>query len=144
MPHIRFPHSVIVKSPGLLPMLYKVSELAESLSVPDRTLRDWLVAGAPHFRDQRNNLWIHGREFAGWVVNLRKQRKQRKLRQNEAFCLHCNQPVTMTEISTHMKQGKLVLISGKCPICGCRICRGDRVPTYSASNLTYQDVHNEN
>lgn len=143
MSRIRFPHSVIVKSPGLLPMLYKVSELAKSLSVPDRTLRDWLVAGAPHSRDQRQNLWIHGKEFADWVTSLRKPRRQRKLRQDEAFCVRCSQPVTMTEVSTHAKQGKLVMIRGKCPNCGCRIWRGDRVPTYSASNLTCQEIHSE-
>ena len=144
MLRIRFPHSVIVKSPGLLPMHYKVSELAKAISVPDRTLRDWLVAGAPHIRDQRDNLWIHGKEFADWVASFRKQRKQRKLRQGEAFCLRCNQPVAMIDVSTHAKQGKLVLISGKCPNCGCRIWRGDRAPTYTANNLTRQAIHNEN
>lgn len=143
MPHIRFPHSVIVKSPGLLPMLYKVSELAQSLSVPDRTLRDWLVAGAPHFRDHRNNLWINGREFADWVVNFRKKQRRQKLRQGEAFCLRCNQPVKMTEVSTQVKQGKLVMIRGKCPVCGCQICRGDRVPTYPSGNLIHREVFNE-
>jgi len=81
-------------------MLYKVRELAQFLNGPERTLRDWLVAGAPHSRDRRNNLWIHGREFADWVVNLRKQRKHRKLRPGEAFCLRCDQPVTMIDVST--------------------------------------------
>lgn len=45
-------------------MHYKVSELAAAIDIPERTLRDWLVAGAPHFRDQQDNLWIHGRDFA--------------------------------------------------------------------------------
>ena len=40
----------------LLPMHYKVSKLTESLCLPHWTLRDWLVTGMPHFRDQRNNL----------------------------------------------------------------------------------------
>jgi len=125
-------------------MLYKVSELAQFLSIPERTLRDWLIAGAPHSRDQRNHLWIHGREFAGWVVNLRKERKQRKLRQGEAFCLRCNQPVAMTDVSTHNKQGKFVLKRGKCPICGGRICRGGRISTNSTSNPAFQEKHNGN
>jgi hypothetical protein len=143
MPRIRFPHSVIVKSPGLLPMHYKVSELAETIRVPGRTLRDWLVAGAPHFRDQRNNLWIHGRDFADWVASLRKSVKKRKLRNGEAFCMRCNKPVPMTDIATHNMQGKLILMRGKCPHCGCRICRGDRVPTHPPNNMTGKDIQNE-
>jgi hypothetical protein len=113
-------------------MLYKVSELAQALGVPDRTLRAWLVAGVPHVRDHRNSVWIHGREFADWVVNRRQQRKKHKLRKGEAFCLRCHQPVTMTAVSRVAQQGKLVLISGKCPVCGSRICRGDRLPIYPA------------
>lgn len=144
MSHIRLTHSVIVKSPGLLPMHYKVSELAQSIGIPDRTLRDWLVAGAPHFRDQRNNLWVHGREFADWVANLRKPRKHRKLRQGEAFCLRCNQPVKMMDVSTRVKRGKLVMVSGKCPTCGCRIFRADRVPTYPAGSHARQELSSDN
>lgn len=139
---IRLPHSVIVKSPGLLPMHYKVNELAKAIGVPDRTLRDWLVFGAPHFRDQRNNIWIHGREFADWVASLRKQRKHRKLRQGEAFCVRCNEPVEIAEVSTHAKHGKLIMLSGKCPNCGRRIWRGDRAPTYTANNQTCQEIQN--
>jgi len=144
MSHIRLPHSVIVKSPGLLPMHYKVSELAQSLGIPDRTLRDWLVAGAPHFRDRRNNLWIHGREFSGWVMKLRKQRKHRKLRPGEAFCLHCNKPVKMKEVTAPVKRDKLVMISGKCPTCDRRIFRGDRIPTFPAGNLAHQELSSDN
>src|SRR5688572_3767297 len=119
MPHIHLPHPVIVKSPGLLPMHYKVSELAEILCVPERTLRDWLVAGAPHFRDLRNNVWIHGRDFADWVASLRTPVKAQKLRNGEAFCMRCDKPVAMTDVSTHTMQGKLILMRGKCPHCGC-------------------------
>lgn len=144
MSRLRFPHSVIVKSPGLLPMLYKVGELAKSLSIPDRTIRDWLVAGAPHSRDNRDNLWINGKEFADWVTSLRKKRKHKKLEQGEAYCVRCNQVVAMTEVTTHARHGKLVMISGKCPNCGRRIWRGDRIPTSPANNMTCQDIHNEN
>src|SRR5215510_9181726 len=106
MPRMHLPQSVIVKSPGLLPMHYKVNELAETLRVPERTLRDWLVAGAPHVRDHRDNVWINGREFADWVEGFRKKRKHKKLQQGEAYCVRCNQVVAMTEVTTHAKQGK--------------------------------------
>ena len=45
-------------------MLYTVSEMAAALGVPERTLRDWLEAGAPHDREQHARIWIHGRKFA--------------------------------------------------------------------------------
>ena len=44
---ICLPHSVIVRAPILLPMLYTIPELAQELRTPERTLRDWLAAGAP-------------------------------------------------------------------------------------------------
>ena len=53
---IHIPRAVIVRAPGLLPMLYSVSELAGELNIPDRTLRDWLAAGAHHERDSQNHI----------------------------------------------------------------------------------------
>jgi len=144
MPRIRLSHFVIVKSPGLLPMHYKVSELANTLHIPDRTLRDWLVAGAPHFRDQRNNLWIHGRDFAEWVASQRRPVKKQKLRNGEAYCVCCNKSVVMEDISTHAMQGKLLMIRGKCPHCGRRINRADRAPTYSPNNMIGKEIQNDN
>jgi len=129
MQRIRLPHSAIVKSPGLLPMHYTVSELATAIGVPERTLRDWLVAGAPHFRDLGGRTWIHGREFAGWIAGIRKPDRERKLGNGEALCMRCNRPVQMMDISTKSMQGKLILIRGKCPNCGCTINRGGRLPT---------------
>jgi hypothetical protein len=43
----KYPHIVLVRAPGLLPMQNKVKELAEELGVPSRTLRDWLNHGMP-------------------------------------------------------------------------------------------------
>jgi len=77
MPRPRLPHFVIVKSPGLLPMYFKVSKLTESLCVPNRTLRDWLVTSMPHFRDQRNNLWCPPRATENrretWLPGIMKK-----------------------------------------------------------------------
>jgi excisionase family DNA binding protein len=60
------PHSVIVRAPGLLPMLYKVRELAQELETSRRTIRRWARRGMPHERDGRNHIWINGEEFAQW------------------------------------------------------------------------------
>ena len=54
----KLPHHVIVRAPGLLPMLYKVRELASELIVLERTLRDWLVCGVPYLPDKNNHIWV--------------------------------------------------------------------------------------
>jgi len=122
-------------------MLYTVSEIAAALGVPDRTLRDWLEAGAPHDRDQRGHIWIHGKKFAGWVADRRGPVKRRKLKNDEAYCMRCNRVVSMNEVSINGMQGKLILIRGTCPDCGCTINRGGRLPTYSLNQITAKEIH---
>jgi hypothetical protein len=141
MAHIRLPHSAIIKSPGLLPMLYTVSEMATALGVPERTLRDWLEVGAPHDREQNARIWIHGRKFAAWIGEMRDPVKRRKLKDDEAYCMRCNRPVQMTDVSVKAMQGKLILIRGTCPNCGCTINRGGRLPTYSINQTTAKEIN---
>jgi hypothetical protein len=123
---MNLPHTAIVKSPGLLPMLYKVSEIAEELHVNERTLRDWLTSGAPHQRDERNNLWVNGRLFAEWVQAQRKPKKPAHLADNQAYCLRCKAVVELTNPEIIPIKGKLINIKGSCPQCGCVINRGGR------------------
>ena len=124
---IKLPHLVIVKAPGLLSMLYKPSELAGDLGVPDRTLRDWLAAGAPHMRDDKNRIWVNGREFAAWVSEQRKPKStEKKLTNDQAYCLRCKKAVALVNPTVQHGRGKLILITGKCPQCGCTINRGGR------------------
>ena len=124
---IKFPHIVVVKSPGLLPMRYKVSEIALELGIPQRTLRDWLKRGAPHQRDSRNHIWIHGVGFAVWVKAQKKKKKSRRLGDDEAFCLRCNKIVRLVDPETKKIVGKLVHLKGRCINCGCKINRGGRL-----------------
>jgi hypothetical protein len=123
---IRLPHGVIVKAPGLLPMMYTLREISEELGVPDSTLRGWLEAGAPHQRDHREHLWIQGNLFAAWVKAQQKPRLHRKLESGEGYCLHCNQIVQLVSPEVRPIKGKLVHYRGKCPQCGHIINRGDR------------------
>ena len=123
---MKLPHSVIVKSPGLLPMRYSVRELSEELNIADRTLRDWLKAGAPHQRDTRKHIWIVGTQFSQWVHNQRKPKREHKLSDHEAYCLRCNAVVILNNPKRQAIKGKLVHIKGICPHCGCKINRGAR------------------
>jgi uncharacterized protein with PIN domain len=125
-PKIHIPHGVIVRAPGLLPMLYKISELSGDLGIPKRTLYEWLDVGAPYQRDRSGHIWINGAEFKTWVIQTKKgNRSKQKLKPDEAFCLRCNHPVQLINTQrTHVK-GRLFLIRGLCPACGAKINRGD-------------------
>jgi len=45
---VKLPHNVIVKAPGLLPMMYTLREITEHLELPMSTLRNWFKAGVPY------------------------------------------------------------------------------------------------
>ena len=126
----KLPHSVIVKSSGLLPMYYTVRELAIELGAVERTLRDWLSGGAPHIKDANGHIWVQGKDFSRWVDSVREpKQKQKRMKDNEGFCMHCKTTVDMLAISTRHIRGKLTMTSGTCSQCGRIIHRGGRIPS---------------
>lgn len=125
-PRIKLPHGVIVKAPGLLPMLYTVRELADELSMPERTLRDWLLHGAPYTRDQLGRIWVNGQAFAAWVASQRKKAPVTRLKPGEGYCMACNQVVVVLKPTRRPSAGKLVYIQGLCPHCNGKVSRGAR------------------
>lgn len=130
----KLPHNVIIKAPGLLPMLYTPREICEELDIAESTLRDWLQIDVPHQRDNRNRIWINGEEFARWVNNQRKPKVINKLKEDEAYCLRCNQVSKLLSPQIQPIKGNLVLIKGTCANCGAVINRGahrDRTPELS-------------
>ena len=132
----KLPHKVIVKAPGLLPMLYTPREICEELDIAESTLRDWLQVGVPHQRDSRNRIWINGESFASWVDGQRKPKKDKNLAEDEAYCLRCNQVTKLLAPQVQPVRGNLVLIKGTCPVCGNTINRGahrDRAAELSQS-----------
>lgn len=130
----KLPHNVIVKSPGLLPMLYTPREICEEMGIAESTLRDWLQMGVPYQRDNRNRIWINGESFATWVNEQRKPKSITKLNEDEAYCMHCNQVSRLLSPQVQPVKGNLVLIKGTCSNCGKSINRGahrDRTPELS-------------
>jgi hypothetical protein len=127
MKRIKLPHVVIVKSPGLLPMMYTVREIAAAIAIPERTLRDWLGNGAPHHPDPQGRIWIVGTEFALWVEENRKPKKDIKMSENQAYCLRCRLAVDLLSPNTRHIRGKLTLTTGQCPHCKSTIHRGGRL-----------------
>ena len=108
-------------------MLYKVSELAEELDIPQRTLYDWLDHGVPHQRDNRGHIWINGQEFASWVYSVRNKNVE-KLQDNEGYCFRCKSRVEMFGAKVIQEPGKPKRVQGTCSICQGAIAKG--VPSY--------------
>ncbi len=119
------PHSVVVRAPGLLPMLYRPAELAVDLGVLDRVVREWLRRDLPHQRDERGHVWIDGREAAQWVNRIQRSRSTPKLADDEAYCLPCHGSVKLLN-PTRTQHGKQIVLHGCCPNCGTSIHRGIR------------------
>jgi len=124
--HTKLPHAVIVRAPGLLPMLYTARELANELCMPERTLRDWLHHGAPHTRDRLGHIWIDGQAFMAWVASQRKNDTHTRLQPGEGYCMNCNRIVMMLHPTRRPSAGKLVYIQGVCPHCDGKVSRGAR------------------
>ena len=120
-----FSQLVIVRAPGLLPMLYTPRELEQELGVPSRTIREWIKYGMPFEKDNEGHVWVNGAEFSVWVEKVRSSKATVQLSEDEAFCLHCKKPVRLTDASK-IRRGKLLLTQGKCPSCGRTINRGGR------------------
>jgi hypothetical protein len=121
-----FSQLVIVRAPGLLPMLYTPRELEQELGVPSRTIRAWIKYGMPFQKDNEGHVWIDGVEFSHWVEKVRSSKAAVRLSDDEAFCLHCKKPVRLTNPS-RLRRGMLLLTQGKCPGCGRIINRGGRI-----------------
>ena len=124
-------------------MRYTVRELSEAIGVVERTLRDWLTAGAPHSRDRKGHTWIDGREFAEWVASMRKPKREWKLQDHEGYCLRCNVVVEMVKPELNHIRGKLFVHRGKCPNCYCTINRGGRMPNTLNAEKDGKDQHND-
>lgn len=104
----------------LLDMLYTPSELAKEIGFSTRQVyRVYIPAGCPHSRDKLNHLWINGREFREWVLELYKKRD---LSPTEAFCLTCKKAVRMVE-PERLQEGRLVYYLCNCPNCGRKLAR---------------------
>lgn len=122
----KLPHAVIVRAPGLLPMLYTVRELADELSMPERTLRDWLHQGAPHTRDRLGHIWVYGKAFTAWIASQCKKATGAKLGPGEGYCMNCNRIVMMLHPTYHPSAGKLVYLQGVCLHCDGKVSCGAR------------------
>lgn len=96
------------------------------MSMPERTLRDWLLHGAPHTRDRLGHIWVNGQAFAAWVASQRKKAPVTRLKPGEGYCMACNRTVVVLQPTRRPSVGRLVYIQGICPHCNGKVSRGAR------------------
>lgn len=87
-------------------MLYTLPELVAELGVPFNTLLNWLDIGAPHIRNNRGHIYIHGLEFAAWIKEKKNQAKPGRLSADEGYCMRCNQAVPLLDTAIYQVSNK--------------------------------------
>jgi uncharacterized protein with PIN domain len=123
---LRFERRTIIRLGRLLHMEYKPSELADELDIHvDMIYRNYIPAGCPHRRDEKNLIWIVGTEFAAWArtVNEISKKKPFVLQEDEAWCVHCNKVVRIDKVKRRAVKRNLDILQGTCPECGGKINR---------------------
>ena len=106
-------------------MFYKTRELAEDLGIDLQTIIRWAQNGAPHKRDRKGHIYIHGQLFASWIESQRKARYRKHVPEDHGYCLSCNELVAMEGI-TQRRIANLILLTGTCPGCGGAVNRGSK------------------
>lgn len=123
---IRFGRPTIIRLGRLLYMEYKPSEIAQELGINvENIYRAYIPAGCPHRRDEKNLIWIVGTEFAAWARAVNEISKKRPfvLREDEAWCVHCNRVVPIIGARRRNVKRNLDILQGTCPECGGKINR---------------------
>jgi hypothetical protein len=111
----------------LLPMEYRPSEVAEALGVcADTVRRGWVRSGAPHRRDATGHIWICGTDLAAWLRSMQATTSV-ELQEGEAYCLHCQDAVTVEGPIEREVCGPAVLVRGVCACCGSGVARFEAV-----------------
>jgi len=110
----------------LLHMEYTPGELAAELKIGVRRFwRDFVPAGCPHRRDEKDRIWIVGSAFREWYHEMQEERR-RPMGPGEAWCLRCKGPVRMEGPFEVKVMLYAEIVQARCPACGARVNRARR------------------
>jgi len=101
----------------LFDMMYRPRELAEEIGFDIRLVYQVYVPnGCPHERDQKQHIWINGKEFRAWIEITYKKRR---LNPDQGFCRTCDKGVKLVNpVLKTTKLGDTDYLIGDCPYCG--------------------------
>ena len=115
----RFMRKQLIRMGRLLDMMYRPSEVAEEIEMTTATIyRACLPDGAPFTRDKGGDIWIHGKSFAAWALELQKKRHPGRLADGEAWCFNCKGPVVMLKPRRKHLGRYTAIYQGRCTVCG--------------------------
>lgn len=123
--HPKIPQAVVVRSMGLLPVMYQTRAIAEELGITHQLLVQWIRLGAPHIRDRSGRAWINGKAFAEWIESLRRDAQAMPHSGGTAFCPRCRAGIEIEDPS-YATLDTITLVTGTCPRCGCPVTRKKR------------------
>ena len=105
---------------SLLDMMYTPAELAEEIGFSKRQVyRAYLPIGCPHEKDENGRIWINGKSFAAWYIQVYTRPR---LKKDETFCMTCKKAVAMIKPVKEQTDGLVYLLS-TCPNCGRKLSR---------------------
>lgn len=120
----RFSQRTVAASRGLLPTLYRSTEICQKLYITSGDLHNWMRNGLPYQQDACGHLWFEGQALAAWVERVHQSWPRHTLQPGEAYCLRCRCAVLLTN-PTERREGQHSLHIGTCPHCGCTLHRKD-------------------
>jgi hypothetical protein len=125
MARVTMTYAQVRKCALLLNMRYTAGEIAEAIGCAPVTVRaSYIPAGAPVDVDATGQVWLIGSAFREWAQALYAGRKgeRRPMHSDQAFCLRCRRPV-VPKNPEHRTSGRVVTLSGSCPVCGGGVVR---------------------
>ena len=121
-----FSRALIIRLGRLLDMEYKPAEIADELGISADTIRrNYLRNGCPHRRESSGAIWIHGKSFAAWAMEINELNKRKSfvLSDSQTWCVRCNHVVEMVDMHERRIKKNLIMIYGKCSVCGGKVNR---------------------
>jgi len=116
----------VYKLRKLLPMKYKVSEIAAFLGVTTDTIyRSYLPAGAPVLREG-NVIWIVGTELQNWAREYLagKKLKLKTMSDNQVYCSSCHLVAEMISPRVvEVNKLGVARVAARCGLCNARVSR---------------------
>lgn len=128
---LRLTASKVAKMKKLLPMEYKVAEIAACMGVTAETIyHAYLPAGAPFTRAANGEIWIVGTDFEAWARSYLagKKLKKKTMGDHEAFCGACQKVTGMVRPRVaEVQRTGVARLQARCKVCGKRVSRFQRM-----------------